>query len=335
MNENVLADALQVARVSEAYFGRFENRGPWAVEVGAHEMICVYAVLEGACVLEMPESKPLALEVGDMAVLLTPRSHALRSRQLAPRVDPEAILTTSGTAESKWPDGTGHESAGVRLVSGRLRCEWAENSHWWKLVPPVVKMRDQAHALPWLEATLHFIVEEVRASRPGSQTLARRLTELLFVKLLSGHLETDERTAPGWLTALGDPQIGKALALLHAEPEKPWTVARLAGELGMSRSAFANHFVRLVGEPPVHYLARLRMEKAAALLRQGWATTAEVAARVGYVSDASFCKAFKRAYAQSPGAYRRNWKATPRERSAPERAGAPRDAPSSLSGEAA
>jgi AraC-like DNA-binding protein len=314
MSENVLRDVFQIPKVSEAHYGRFETDGPWAVQVGARDVLSVYAVIEGDCVIEAPDCQSILLGAGDVAVLLTPAPHILRSRQGTPRMHPEAALHTFALHEPSLRNERQRAPSTVRLLSGRIGCEEARDSFWSKLVPKVLTMRDQTHVVPWLEATLHFIVEEVRASRPGSQTLATRLTELLLVQLLEKRLETLEATDRGWLTALADPQIGRALTSLHSAPEKPWTVAELARQLGMSRSAFANHFARLVGEPPMHYLTRIRMDRAATLLREGFAATGEVAARVGYVSDASFCKAFKRNFGQSPGAYRRARRSPPTSR---------------------
>ena len=180
--------------------------------------------------------------------------------------------------------------------------------HWWALLPNVVVVRTGANTLPWLESTLAFITDEAQSSRAGSQTLVGRLSDLLVLHVLRTHLMTLDGTlgsGANWLAALAEPQVGGALALIHAHPAQAWTVCSLARKVGMSRSAFAARFTRLVGEPPLHYLTRLRMQAAAELLRDTGASTAEIAERVGYLSDTAFCKAFKRAFAQSPGSYRR------------------------------
>ena len=135
-----------------------------------------------------------------------------------------------------------------------------------------------------------------------------RLADVLFIQIVRGHLATLDPEASGWLSALGDAQIGAALGLIHESPESAWTVQSLASSAGMSRSAFASRFTRLVGEPPLHYLTRWRMQKAQSLLRDGRASLSDVAARVGYDSEAAFSKAFKRAVGAAPGAYRRRAK---------------------------
>jgi AraC-like DNA-binding protein len=132
-----------------------------------------------------------------------------------------------------------------------------------------------------------------------------RLVELLWVQVVRTHIATTPVASHGWLRALSDAQIGGALSLIHDKPAATFTVAGLAQAVGMSRSAFASQFTRLVGEPPLHYIARWRMLKASQLLKEDRLTLAEVANAVGYESEAAFSKAFKRWSGQAPGSYRR------------------------------
>jgi AraC-like DNA-binding protein len=146
---------------------------------------------------------------------------------------------------------------------------------------------------------------ETSSERPGAQTVVSRLADVIFIQIVRGHLASLGGQGTGWLAALADPQVGAALSLLHRSPETAWTVQALAQHVAMSRSAFAARFTRLVGDPPLHYLTRWRMQKAAGLLREGHSTIAQVAEAVGYDSEAAFSKAFKRAQGAAPGAYRR------------------------------
>jgi AraC-like DNA-binding protein len=133
-----------------------------------------------------------------------------------------------------------------------------------------------------------------------------RVLELLLIQLVRTHITTTQAASHGWLRALSDAQIGGALGMIHETPAATFTVAGLAHAVGMSRSAFASQFTRLVGEPPLHYVARWRMLKAAQLLKDNKLTLAEIAASVGYESEAAFSKAFKRWSGQAPGCYRRD-----------------------------
>ena len=133
-----------------------------------------------------------------------------------------------------------------------------------------------------------------------------RLCDILVIQTIRTWVSSDDAAGPRWLTALTDPQVGAALAAMHHEPAAPWTVATLAAEALMSRSAFAARFTELLGRPAMHYLTELRMQLAVDLLRHGELTVAEVAAAVGYDSDASFSRAFKRTVDRTPRAVRRS-----------------------------
>ena len=146
---------------------------------------------------------------------------------------------------------------------------------------------------------------EAASGRPGARTVVSRLADILFIQIVRGFLSSTPVSHRGWLRALNEPQIGAALGLIHQDPRQPWTVAMLASKVGMSRSTFAGRFAELVGEPPLHYVTRWRMQRAASLLREGRATLADIADRVGYESEAAFSKAFKRWVGAAPGAYRR------------------------------
>jgi AraC-like DNA-binding protein len=280
-----------------------------------------YAVLAGEARLEVADAAPVTLSGGDLVVLPHPVQHTLSSRVSPSSSYPESVLESQGlTALTRSLRSVSNDTAFYDcIVSGRFSFEPSARQHWWPLLPPVIAVRDRAHTLPWLESTLRFIASESDMQRPGTQTLVMRLTDLLVFEVIREYLAAaapQDAGGPSGLSALSEPQIGTALALLDESPQEAWTVARLARKVGMSRSAFAARFVRLVGEPPLHYLTRLRMQKAAALLRDGWDATAGVAEQVGYVSDTAFCKAFKRAFGQSPGAYCRAAKNTPEPQAA-------------------
>jgi transcriptional regulator GlxA family with amidase domain len=133
-----------------------------------------------------------------------------------------------------------------------------------------------------------------------------RLSDILFIQAVRAFLSTQEGQQIGWLRALKDPQVGHAMNLIHREAEFPWTVQSLGARVGMSRSVFADHFRSLVGESPLRYLARWRLNSAAVLLKTTNAKLAEVAQRIGYESEFTFSRAFKRATGFSPGVYRRS-----------------------------
>jgi AraC-like DNA-binding protein len=173
-------------------------------------------------------------------------------------------------------------------------------------LPPVLHVKgDAGTTVRWLEANLQFVASEMASGEPGFETIVSRLADILVVQAVRAHLAQSGGGCKGWLRALIDPQIGRALSLIHEKPEDDWTVESLASKVGMSRSAFAARFAQLVEEPPLTYLTRWRMQKASRLLETSQAGVAEVAKRVGYDAEAAFSKAFKRWTGVAPGAYRR------------------------------
>ena len=157
-----------------------------------------------------------------------------------------------------------------------------------------------------MQTTWRLMAAEARDLRPGGETVITRLADILLIQAIRSWIAQDPAAQTGWLGALQDKQIGRAIALVHREPGQAWTVASLAGEVAMSRSAFAARFTELVGEPAMHYVARWRMQVALTWLTDDDAPLADLANRLGYQSEAAFSRAFKRFIGVSPGAVRRN-----------------------------
>ena len=175
-----------------------------------------------------------------------------------------------------------------------------------EILPPAIHLEPSGSPqLDWLQATLRLMAAEARELRPGGEAVITRLADILVVQAIRSWLESDPAAQSGWLGALQDKQIGRAIALIHREPARQWTVAGLARELAMSRSAFAARFTDLVGEPVMHYVARWRMQVAVDSLRDGEATVGQLANLLGYRSEAAFARAFKRVVGVPPGAVRR------------------------------
>jgi AraC-like DNA-binding protein len=157
-----------------------------------------------------------------------------------------------------------------------------------------------------MQSTLRLMAVEAKELRPGGETVITRLADILVIQAIRSWIERDPAAQTGWLGALQDKQIGRAIALIHRDPARSWTLASLASEVAMSRSAFAARFTALVGEPAMHYLARWRMHVALNWLKEDGTALGELASRLGYQSEAAFSRAFKRFIGVSPGAVRRN-----------------------------
>jgi len=157
----------------------------------------------------------------------------------------------------------------------------------------------------WIESSFRFAASQIAAGHLGSTTVIAKLSELLFVEAVSQFVASLPAERRGWLAGLRDPQIGRALSMLHARPTETWTAEALALEVGMSRSSFAERFSSVVGQPPMQYLAVWRMHMAAQSLREGHRSVAQVGASIGYESEAAFSRAFKRQFGASPASWRK------------------------------
>jgi AraC-like DNA-binding protein len=303
---DVLTDVLQTLRVSAACYGRLELGAPWGIAVGAGEDAKFHVVVHGSCWLEVEGQKEMIpLSSGDLVAVPRGHAHVLRDERRTQPV-PLSDLISDRRCIGDRVLHTGGDGITTSLISGRFRFEDPRENPLLAALPPVVALLGQeGRSVPWLEPTLRFIACEAASNRPGAQTVISRLADVLFIQIVRGYLAQLPVDSRGWLRALVEPQISTALSLVHEHPEQAWTVASLAAKVGMSRSAFAARFTQLVGEPPLHYVTRWRMQKAAKLLREERVTLADIAARVGYDSEAAFSKAFKRALGESPGAYRR------------------------------
>jgi AraC-like DNA-binding protein len=285
--------------------------------------------------VEASAPPPVLLEAGDLAVLphgrahrllATPHSRALSLREVFARTgyDGAGPLCFDGPpAEGTVPAQT---VCGKFLLDDGLAAGTPPElrNPLLAALPPLIVVRgERGRAQPWLEGTLAFFACESESGRPGARTVLSRLADILFIQAIRAHLSEATGAAGsacgggrGYLVALTDAALAPALRAIHRRPEEPWTVASLAREACLSRSAFAARFAQLVGEPPLQYLTRWRLYTAARLLRgseeAGRAgavaasfTLSEVAERVGYGSEAAFSHAFRRWTGVAPGAYRR------------------------------
>jgi transcriptional regulator GlxA family with amidase domain len=195
----------------------------------------------------------------------------------------------------------------TRVVCGFLGCDRLDGNPLAGALPPLLRFdARQGSAAAWIRSSLEFAADEIAARRAGSETVLAKLSELLFVEALRRYVEglPDEQT--GWLAGLKDPFVSRALSLLHGRVAQEWTVDDLGREVGLSRSALADRFTRLIGEPPMRYLARWRIQVAAQQLRKSDLPLARIAEQVGYESEAAFNRAFKRNFGIPPAAWRKN-----------------------------
>jgi AraC-like DNA-binding protein len=298
---DVLAEILDAVRLQEGQAEALNapaEFGGDGLEAGGKVVIFVQRA--GQCVGSVAGG-PIELAAGDALALLRVSDRWKLTFMPSPPDAHGEFLRPSGLRE------TGR-AAGGALSFLRCSCRFAdpEQNLLFRALPQVLHVRNrQWPDFGWFEPTNAWIEVEAALQRPGAGVVINRLIELLWVQLVRTHVVTTPSATHGWLRALSDAQIGGALSMIHAQPATQFTVAGLAHAVGMSRSAFASLFAHLVGEPPLRYIVRWRMLKASQLLRGDSHALSDVAAIVGYESEAAFSKAFKRWSGQAPGTYRR------------------------------
>jgi AraC-like DNA-binding protein len=198
----------------------------------------------------------------------------------------------------------GQEPERLQLVCGFLGCDALPFNPVLTTLPPLMKVHLQGDSASRLTALLDFAVAESNGARPGSRSVQLRIAELVFVEVLRSYLTDASEDGASWLGGLRDPVVGRALARLHAQPARAWTLPELAREAGASRSVLAERFTSFVGHPPMVYLTRWRMQLAAGRLAAAGAPVGEVASQVGYESESAFCRAFKKVTGMTPASWR-------------------------------
>jgi AraC-like DNA-binding protein len=246
----------------------------------------------------------VALSGGDLAVLPLGHAHVLRDHPSSTPVHVDDVAQC-GSRSVVMHLEVGAKGPETNFVTGAFLLDDPLARQILAVLPPVIRMRPEVeHGVPSFLENIQFITREVEADRPGSEILLLRMADVIFIQILRAYLARVPADGGGFLGALRDPSTAAALGAMHDRAEAPWTVASLAKEVGLSRSVFAARFTQLVGEPPLGYLTRLRMQKAAILLREG-ATLAKASHLTGYASEGSFSHAFRQWAGVSPGAWRR------------------------------
>jgi len=305
---DVLTDVLESIHVRSLIVGRFEFTAPWGLKM-TRGIPGFYVVTRGSCWLDVEGLDPVQLAGGDFVVIPKGQAHVIRDNRRTKALPVEEVLRGCPSHKRCQPGGVfqyGGGGAATTIVGGCFRIDDAASNPLIRSLPPIIHVRgDRGAPVEWLEATLHFVASEMAAGQPGAATVVSRLADILFVHAVRAHLAQPGDGPTGWLRALVDPQIGRALSAIHQTPERTWTVESLAEHVGMSRSGFAARFMQLVEEPPLTYLTRWRMTKASRLLRGGRASIGEISSQVGYEAEAAFSKAFKRWHGVAPGTYRK------------------------------
>jgi AraC-like DNA-binding protein len=296
-----LSDVLALLRVNSVLSARMEARGRWALRFPAYRHMKFGGMLEGGRWLRVEGEEAVRLETGDFYLLTDGRPYAVASD---PGLTPEDGVAVF--SNHMGDDGiVRYGDAGERTVvaAGRFTFEGESAGTLLRLLPPLIHVPAGSPGSASLAALLPLVGMESAGATLGAGVAASSLANLVLVQILRAHLASASQP-PGWLGAMADARIGRALSMMHREVDRRWTVEDLARAIGMSRTAFTTRFRTRVGLPPLNYLTRWRMTLAAAALRTGGDSLATIATKLGYASDTAFSNAFKRERGVSPGRFR-------------------------------
>jgi len=335
MNRDPLSDVLSSVRLRGAVYYYVNLRDDWAAETpgapalanalmpGAEHVIAYHLFVKGAGWAATDGLPPQRVGAGDIVMFPRGDPHVLSSApglhperddsdwQLVTRDDPKPIVVAYVDGVLRPVEGPPAADASAVVVCGFIGCDLRPFNPLIAALPRLLHLsaRDVG---AWVGPVLHQAVDESRQRRPGSAVALERVSEMVFVDAARRYLDALPADASGWLAALRDRHVGRALGLLHERPAESWTIDELGRQVGLSRSALHERFADLVGQPPMQYLANWRMQLGARLLREGDATVATIAQEVGYDSEAAFARAFKRLVGHPPAAWRRLQRASGR-----------------------
>ncbi len=315
---DVLYDMLRSLKLNGCVFYDAELTTPWCVDSQVHPEDCAplppqrhligyHYVCQGAMRVVL-EGETVHVAEGELVVMTRNDPHILASV-----TGPLVPVNDRGLIDRDVDGGTRLRLGGggslTRILCGFLGTNDAQST-MLALLPPVLKLDLVSGAVgPWIENSMRYAIREivqVRGGMPEAPGLLAKLAEVLFIEAVRRYVEAHRNTStPRWVGALHDPAVVRALGLLHGEPERRWTTEELARSVGLSRSAFADHFVKAVGEPPMQYLTRRRIEVASLRLGASRDAIAAIAYEVGYESEAAFSRAFRRETGTTPAAFRR------------------------------
>ncbi len=316
-----MSDVLESIRLRGALFFLWEPHAPYGVGVadggklgrhlraGGDCVVSYHIVTQGPCWAAVRGEEPLHLDTGDILVLPRGDAYKIGDTPQFPTAEDErrSIDFFDAMAAGDIPPvvSDGPEDGAVnRLICGFLGCDLRPYNPLLSTLPRMIRVPAPAGARDPLSSLIEFALSESGQSRGGERCLLRRLSETMFVEVLRRYLRSSDAAESGWLGGLRHPLVGRALALLHADVARRWTLDELARRVGASRSTLSDQFARQTGSPPMQYLAQWRMQVAANRLLDQSCKIYTVATEVGYESEAAFSRAFKRIVGTTPRAWR-------------------------------
>jgi AraC-like DNA-binding protein len=314
---DVLSESLSTVHMTSAIFFNAEFTEPWAVaEPHSREFARVLApeserlipyhlIMEGDAHIRVEGMPGLSLSAGDIVILPQGDPHTLSNGSASASIDGCAWLNDYVSADLSTAR-FGGGGATTRFVCGFFGCAREADRTFLAGLPPLIKVNVRGDGPgKWLESSIRHLVSETATGNAGGTALLAKMAEALFIETLRRYMRELPPDQIGWLAGAKDPVVGAVLNLLHRDPCRRWSVAELASEIGASRTVVAQRFTHFLGEPPISYLSRWRLQLATRLLGSGRKTVLQVASEVGYESEAAFNRAFKREFGLPPAQFRK------------------------------
>ncbi len=314
---DALSAALNSVRMTGAIFFNAECTAPWGFAVprmteaarllapGTERVVGYHLVTDGKAVVRFAGTEDVPIAAGDVVIVPHGDAHTVSNGSPSKLIDSGAAVARSLSGEllTMRLGGLGDVT---HFVCGYFGCERHADRLFLSGLPRLIKFNIRGDAAgAWLESSIRYLVTDGASSRPGRTVLLSKMAEVVFIEILRRYIESLPPEQTGWLAGARDPVVGAALALLHLRPSDQWTMAKLAAATGASRSVLTDRFNRLLGEPPLTYLARWRLQLAARMLQTTTKTVLNLALDVGYESESAFNRAFKREFGTPPAQYRR------------------------------
>lgn len=293
--------------LSHAEYFYYQPHCDWAFRASQQDQCVVYIFLQGETYVHIDEQHNMQMNSGDIAIIPSGQAHHILPTKTAqiPQQSPDIVQLFSGHRREVIHQGEPQADSHHLILCVRCHMDRIMARPLLNALPPLMRIYNArgTGAPQWLEIGLNFFALETRQIRPGRDTLIDRLVGILLIEGVRDYIESlhDQNN---WLSALNHPELSNALAAIHGQPEKAWTVAELAQESCMSRSKFAESFNQTMGEPPLAYLAQHRLRLASRYLRESALHIHQIAERVGYSSETAFSQAFKRQFNCTPSQYR-------------------------------
>ncbi|AYG69559.1 MULTISPECIES: AraC family transcriptional regulator [unclassified Rhizobium] len=297
---DILAEVLDRVRLNGNLLFHFELGHPWSLALPERPYALFHYLSRGSATLALEHGREFCMTEGDLVVVTRGEPHLIYSDS---RTKPFQIMDLDRPTHLGVVHHGGSAQPFATMICGNFILSWPSRGSVMELLPPVLLLKPTMDG-DWLEAILRRMVSESALERPGQRVALSRMTEMLFVEVLRSWIKSLGPGEGGWLGAMADPYIGRALEFIHERPDRPWTLRDLAHRVGLGRSVFSARFTKLVGQSMQRYLIARRMSEAAFLLESSDEGIARIASRVGYETAAAFSKLFHRHHGLSPGRYR-------------------------------